>query len=199
MRKKHTFDTIVKIVVWVVLAALLLGFVSFIARYTNNFTSDFKTFYVKFGDKTIMNDTAEVCIEKEVEYRFDVSYSLGFLSKATNSDFQVQIKPNITKEAEFEFTVDDEKCSYSDIKDLTAYFNVKCYDGYFTLVADKDLSMILQSMYPEKTLEGVPQALDSGKDYFLLEIANQDKSTRINIAFRLVSSYIDLTPDQIVF
>lgn len=198
-KKKNTGKSILSVVVWLLLVALLLGVVGFFARFTNNFTSGFSTFYVEFGDKQITNDKDSYVFEKDSEYRFDVGYSLAFLNKDGKNGFSVQVLPNITDETNFEFTADDERYLYSDIKDLTACFNVRCYDSYFTLTADKDLPAIIQSLHQDKALSTIPTTIDGGKDYFLLVISNEDNSTSIRISFNLVSSYFEFTPDHIVF
>lgn len=195
MKSSGKLNVLVKAIVCVCAIAVLAGILGFVARYTNNFTSEFKTLYVKFGDKTIMEDTKGVYIEQNREHRFDVGYSLGFLNKDNNNDFRVRIVPN----TEFEYTVDGKTYLYSKIEDLTECFTVQLHDGYFTLTEEKDLPDMIQTLYVSKVVTGVPRALDSGKDYFLLEISNPDKSMKIRIAFNLITRHLTLSRDTITF
>ena len=60
MRKHKTGSKIAYIIIVAAVFAVLLLVGGFIARYTNNFTSDFKTFYVEYGGKTITTDKTDI-------------------------------------------------------------------------------------------------------------------------------------------
>lgn len=198
-KTRRRISTATNAIVAIFIVLLLLGVVGFFAFFTNNFTSDFKTFYVKVRGETILNDKEHYEISVNEEYRFDIGYTFGFFNKDQKLGYHVKIVPNITDETKFDFTINGEKYGYEGETDLTQGFDVKQYDDYFTITATKDLPDILQSMYPNKTLTDVPNAINSGQDYFMLLIYSEDETTRIAIKFELTILRIILTPDKVVF
>ena len=198
-KTRRRISTATNAIVAIFIVLLLLGVVGFFAFFTNNFTSDFKTFYVKVRGETILNDKENYEVSVNDEYRFDVGYTFGFFNKDQKLGYRVKIKPNITEETKFDFTVNGEKYGYEGETDLTQGFDVKQYDDYFTLTATKDLPDILQALYPNKMLTDVPNAINSGQDYFMLLIYSEDETTRIAIKFELTMLRIILTPDKVIF
>lgn len=198
-KTRQRITTATNAIVAIVIVLLLLSVVGFFAFFTNNFTSDFKTFYVKVRGETILNDKEHYEIAVNEEYHFDIGYTLGFLNKDKKLGYHVKIAPNITDETKFDFTVNSVKYGYEGETDLTQGFDIKQYDDYFTLMATKDLLDILQMLYPDKALTDIPNAIDSDKDYFTLLIYSEDETTRIAINFELTTYRIILTPDKVVF
>lgn len=173
------------LIVFVLFAAI--GCAAFFARFTNNFTSGFKTFYLEHDGKTISADTENFEMVMNQEYRFDVGYSLGFINQNEKLGYHVKIAPYITDKTNFDFTVNGKPYSYSGETDLTLYFDIKKYDDTFTIKSTMDLPDIFKMMYANKTLSGVPVTKDKGKDYFVLIVSSEDKTTAIRIAFNLRS------------
>ena len=198
-RRVSFLDIVVGLLIFVIFFSVV-GFFSF---FTNSFTSSFKTFYVKVNGKTIMNDGEHYEIVTYVNYRFDVKYAFGFMQKENEKlGYHVQIIPNITDETKFNFTVNGDKYGYEGETDLTQGFDLILYDDYFTLTAKKDLPDILSDLYLGSRLTGVPNAIDSGKNYFTLIIFSEDKSTKLSIDFNLVSVAVagtELFSDSIAF
>lgn len=180
----------VLIVVGVVL--LLVIVVGFIARFTNNFTSGFATFYVEHNGKTITADRGGYGFDQGVEYRFNVGYSLDVFNKE-KLNYNVKVAPNITSETEFVFENDDYRYKFSDKDDLTAQFKITKYDDYFTLTADKLLNEVINSAY-DGNFTGIP-AVDGKLDYFKLVISSEDGSKSISITFNVSVPPEGMTPN----
>lgn len=154
----------------------------FFAKFTNNFTSDFATFYVEHDGKTITADRGGYGFDRGVEYRFNVGYSLDVFNKE-KLNYNVKVAPNITPETEFVFENDDYRYKFSDNDDLTAQFKITKHDGYFTLTADKLLNEVINSAY-DGNFTGIP-TVDGKLDYFTLIVSSEDGSKSINIAFNV--------------
>lgn len=191
-KKSGTGSKITYVILVTLIVLLLLVVVGFFAKFTNNFTSGFATFYVEHNDKTIISDKGGFAFDLNTEYSFNVGYSLDFVNKE-KLGYSVEITPNITEDTDFVIETDDSNYKFSDIGDLTEYFTVTQYESYFTLRADKTLSEIIKAVYGD-TATGVP-FVDGSKDYLLLTVYSEDKSTAINLAFNATVPAEGLTPN----
>lgn len=178
------------IVVGVILLLVLV--VGFIAKFTNNFTSDFATFYIEHDGKTITSNRGGYGFDKGVEYRFNVGYSLDAFNKE-KLNYNVKVAPNITSETDFVFENDDYRYKFSDKDDLTALFKITKYDDYFSLTADKLLNEVINSAY-DGNFTGIP-TVDGKLDYFKLIISSEDGSRSINITFNVSVPPEGMTPN----
>lgn len=177
----------IRFVLSVIAILAIVGCFVFIARYTNNFTGNFSTFYLESNGKMITCDTSKYSMEIDKEYRFEVGYTFNFLNKDEQLGYHVSIVPNITNNTDFDFTVDNLTKSYNEEKDLTKFFNIKTYDKYFTIKPIIDLPEMMTILYSGKTVLGVPITKNTGKDYFIMVVSSADKTTVINVAFNLRS------------
>lgn len=190
--------TVGNVVVYILLLMLLALAIAFLAKFTNGFTSDVKTFYVICNDETILNDKGNYLIYANEEYRFDVKYTFGFLQKDNEKlGYHVKVVPYVTEDTNFDFYADGEMYNYGAESDLTSGFDIRLYEDYFTFTATKGMEGILQAIYPNKTLTDIPQ-LNSGIDYYMLVISSEDYSAEIKITFSLHFS-IELSSDKLVF
>lgn len=199
-KTRQRITTATNTVVMLFIVLLLLGVVGFFAFFTNGFTSDFKTFYVLCDNQTILNDKSDYGLYFNREYRFDVRYTFGFMQKEDEKlGYHVQVVPHATAETEFEFIANGQNYKYSAETDLTQGFDITLYEDYFTFTANKDLPEILSDLHLGSPVTGVPNAIDSGKNYFTLLIYSEDKSTKLSIDFKVSVFKIFLSPDEIVF
>lgn len=156
--------------------------VGFLFYFTNNFTTELKVFYVKYGNKTFVDDEMNYTIMKDKEYKFEVVNMLG-----NDETYKISIIPNETSATAFTFKTDNEEKSYGDIEDLARGFIITAYDNYFIFKATKDLPEILSLYYQTSTLTDIPTAIDTDLPYFRLVISSSDMTEIININFNIKS------------
>lgn len=181
----------------VVIIGLLLFSIGFISRFTNSFTSDFKTFYVEYNGKKITSDCKDVLFECGATNKINVYYSLEFLDNE-KKDYTVQVLPNVTKENDFEYIVDEEKYLFSGIGDLTEYFEIEKDEDSFTIKATMDVFKILKKKYEGKN---VTYTETDGKNLLKLVIGNADNSVKISMAFTVTEQVEDIrfNKENIIF
>lgn len=194
--RKRAGSKITYIIIVVAVLAVLLLVGGFIARYTNNFTSDFKTFYVEYGGKTITSDKTDIEFVRSEPNRINVGYSLGFLNKE-KGNYSVEVLPNVTDETDFDYSVNGKNYKFSEITDFTEYYKIEKYDDYFTFTMWDDIDGILDMMYHGDNVAGIPDL--KGTNLLKLVIYNEDKTAKINIGFKLISlpTSIIISPDNI--
>lgn len=167
-------------IIIVFVALLLLAVVGFFARFTNNFTTGFATFYIEYDGKTITADKGGYAFDLGEEYRIDVGYSLDFVNEEKLT-YNVKVVPNITEETDFVIETGNDRYKFSDMGDLTEFFKIDCYDGYFTITAEKPLNGIIKAVYGD-TAVGTP-VVDGSIDYLTLVVSSEDGGKVINLGF----------------
>ena len=195
MRKRKTAKiTYILIVVAVLALLLLVG--GFIAKFTNNFTSDFKTFYVEYDGKTITSDKSDINFVRAEPNRINVGYSLGFLNKE-KGNYEVEVLPDVTDETDFEYQVNGKNYKFSELTDFTEFYKIEKYDDYFTFTMWDNIDSILAAMYHGDNVSGIPDL--SNKSLLKLVIYNEDKTVSISISFKLIvlPNEIIISPDGI--
>ena len=179
-RKSNNFSTILSSFIILLLVA---GVVGFLFVFTDNFSTDIKTFYVKQGNDTIISDRENYNIVVGKEYKFEVNTTFG-----STEQLEISVVPNTNENASyFDYLVNGAYYQFAYEKDITRGFDMKAYDNYFVFTANKDLHDILQMNYPDKTISNCPTAIDSDIAYFRLVIALKDGTQKININFNLIS------------
>lgn len=179
-RKSTNFSTILSSFL---ILLLVVGVVGFLFIFTDNFTTDVKTFYVKCNNTTFIGNYENFDIVKDKEYKFDVVNTFGI-----DNQLEISVVPNTSiEESSFEFYANNIYHQYCYEDSLTSAFEIKAYNNYFTFKATKDLNEIISLNYPTQTITGCPVALDSGIPYFRLVISSDDLTQEININFNLIS------------
>lgn len=167
---------------------LVVGVVGFLFIFTNNFSTDVKTFYIKQENDLIISDRENYEITVGKEYKFEITTILG-----DTENFEISVVPNTNvNESLFEFIVNGAYHQFAYENDITKGFDMKAYENYFTFSANKDLGEILQMNYPNKTISKCPTAFNTNIPYFRLVVKNIDTQETININF----SIFDKTNDN---
>ena len=78
---------------YVGIVLVLIIIVGVVARFTNGFTDDFKTFYVKVEDKEIMSGSGGYEITRAKPMQAEVKYTFSFATDE-NKGYNVKIVPN---------------------------------------------------------------------------------------------------------
>lgn len=183
MSKKKNTTGFSAILSSVIILILVVGVVGLIFIFTDNFTTDVKMFYIKCNNTTFFGDYENFDIVKNKEYKFDVVNTFGI-----DNQLEISVVPNTSiTESNFSFYANNIYHQYCYEESFTSAFEIKAYNNYFTFKVTKDLSDILATNYPTRTITGCPIALDSGIPYFRLVIISSDQTQKININFNLIS------------
>ena len=188
--------TAAKIIVSLLIAAVLVVGILFVQKYTNGFTSGFKTFYVQYGGKDILTNNQTVTMFYNVKSRIDVRYTLD----KDMTGYSVKVVPNVDED--FTFKKDGRGMKWSEITDLTNIVDVTKGEDYFYVTIPSDLAGLLQTLYPSATLEYVPVAVDSEKAYLTLIVysANGEQSVEMDVRLSNIgTTKINIDKDGIVF
>lgn len=196
-------NKIVKAISVLLVFLLCVGIFAMVAKFTNGFTEDFKTFYVTYNGKKLFSFDNQFFLEREEEHRFDVTYVFEFLDddEDPNREYSVKIIPNVDDKTDFTFTVDGDEYAYSEVGELTKGFLLDKQDTYFVLSVTNDTCL-------ESVLEGVyGKDVDTPKDeycpspyLYTLVITSYDESITYFIDFAIGKGVteIELDTDKVV-
>lgn len=167
---------------FIIIIAILGVGVYFVMIHTDNFKSDFTTFYVK-NDGEHLLQTSDALYEKGSVQRFDVKYTFDFLDKEQKG-YSVKIVPNGGAE-NVEYRIDNKYYLFSALDDLTAAFDIELNDSYFTLSIPQDFTVkkVLERLYKDKTVEIDGYYNESGEKYYTLMITSYDGKISYSVNF----------------
>lgn len=191
---------IAKIVGIILVLLVVMGLVAIIYKFTNGFNEDFKTFYVEYGDESILSTDSNLDLIMDKTHRFDVKYTFDTPQSETKG-YSVKIMPNAQRD--FDFTVDGERYLYSKQGDMTAAFGLKKSDTYFELSIPQDFSLqyALQSCYPGKEVIVPEEAISANAYPYMLVVSSYNDSVIYHIALSVGAEVtgVTLDPSQIIF
>lgn len=191
---------IAKIVGIILVLLVVMGLVAIIYKFTNGFNEDFKTFYVEYGDESILSTDSNLDLIMDKTHRFDVKYTFDTPQSETKG-YSVKIMPNAQRD--FDFTVDGERYLYSKQGDMTAAFGLKKSDTYFELSIPQDFSLeyALQSCYPGKEVIVPEEAIIANAYPYMLVVSSYNDSVIYHIALSVGAEVtgVTLDPSQIIF
>ena len=174
--------------------------VGVVARFTNGFTDDFKTFYLKVGDKEIMSGSGGYEITRAKPMQAEVKYTFSFATDE-NKGYNVKIVPNAAdKNQDFSFTVDGESKSFQSLQDLTDGFEIEKSESSFRVTPKgENLTGVLQAIYPG--LDTAHSEEKAYNDMFALVVSSYNEKASVTIYFTLSSKVtgIRLDKEAIVF
>lgn len=184
--------------VGIVLVAIII--VGVVARFTNGFTDDFKTFYVKVEDKEIMSGSGGYEITRAKPMQVEVKYTFSFATDE-NKGYNVKIVPNAAdKSKDFSFTVNGENRQFQAETDLTDGFEIEKSESSFKVTPKgENLTGVLQAIYPGLDTEHIEEK--AYNDMFALVVSSYNEKSSVTIYFTLSSkvSGIRLDKEAIVF
>ena len=133
--------------VGIVLVAIII--VGVVARFTNGFTDDFKTFYIRVDGKEIMSNSGGYEITQSKPMQVEVKYTFSFATDE-NKGYNVKIVPNAAdKNQDFSFTVNGENRQFQAETDLTDGFGIEKSESSFRVTPKgENLTGVLQAIYP---------------------------------------------------
>ena len=170
------------------------------ARFTNGFTDDFKTFYVKVEDKEIMSGSGGYEITRAKPMQVEVKYTFSFATDE-NKGYNVKIVPNAAdKSKDFSFTVNGESRPFQAETDLTDGFGIEKSESTFKVTPKgENLTGVLQAIYPGLDTARIEEK--AYNDMFALVVSSYNEKSSVTIYFTLSSkvSGIRLDKEAIVF
>ena len=174
--------------------------VGVVARFTNGFTDDFKTFYLKVGDKEIMSGSGGYEITRAKPMQAEVKYTFSFATDE-NKGYNVKIVPNAAdKNQDFSFTVDGESKSFQSLQDLTDGFEIEKSESSFRVTPKgENLTGVLQAIYLGLDTAHIEEK--AYNDMFALVVSSYNEKASVTIYFTLSSKVtgIRLDKEAIVF
>ena len=184
--------------VGIVLAAIIL--VGVVARFTNGFTDDFKTFYIRVDGKEIMSSAGGYEITQSKPMQAEVKYTFSFATDE-NKGYNVKIVPNAAdKSKDFSFTVNGESKSFQSMQDLTDGFEIEKSENTFRVTPKgENLTGVLQTIYPGLDTAHIEEK--AYNDMFALVVSSYNEKASVTIYFTLSSKVtgIRLDKEAIVF
>ena len=199
MKKKKNF---VNFLFSVLVLLLLIGAYFGVSYFSNNFTTEIKTFYLACGvegvekeKEMIINDDESYDLFMGIPYHFDVNYTFS----ANDGDYSVRVIPFFEDVSDFRFLVNGKTKRYSDIPDLSAGFKIEKNQGYFTFMITQDLQGVLQTVYETRNISEVKSFVDSDSSYFAIVVSSIDGSKNLTLGINVKSLSFSLTPNGVVF
>ena len=184
--------------VGIVLVAIII--VGVVARFTNGFTDDFKTFYLKVEDKEIMSNSGGYEITRAKPMQVEVKYTFSFATDE-NKGYNVKIVPNAAdKNQDFSFTVNGENRQFQAETDLTDGFEIEKSESSFKVTPKgKNLTGVLQTIYPGLDMAHIEEK--AYNDMFALVVSSYNEKSSVTIYFTLSSKVagVRLDKEAIVF
>lgn len=196
--KKKNYGKVIGFVSYAIILIVLIGVLVFFGYFTNWFSSDFKTFYLKVNGETVLDDNGSYVIAPTVPLNIETKYVLAIFDKTqTGYSYEIKVNPNI----DLDFTIGEKKVSIqSDDIDWRECFDIVEEEKGFTLTLKGwDLLELLQCVYPDSEI-----ALDADVDYtqnlFSLTVYSRDKKDAVTLAICVATvKSIELDQTRIVF
>lgn len=196
--KKINAGKIIGFVSYAIILIALIGVLVFFGYFTNWFSRDFKTFYLKVNGETVLDDNGSYVIAPTVPLNIETKYVLAIFDKTqTGYSYEIKVNPNI----DLDFTIGEKKVSIqSDDIDWRECFDIVEEEKGFTLTLKGwDLLELLQCVYPDSEI-----ALDADVDYtqnlFSLTVYSRDKKDAVTLAICVATvKSIELDQTRIVF
>ena len=182
---------------YAVVLLVIIAVVGIFARFTNGFTSEFKTFYVSVNGKEVLSADKGYTVAPYSPLFVEVKYTFAFAETET-MDYSLQIVPNKTDE-DFYFSVDGETHYFGDETDLTNGFSIDKRENSFTVVPKGvTLQEVLQAAYPQNVVTCDCNGYD---DAFILVVTSYNGKSSVKIYFTLERGVSGVTLDrkEIVF
>ena len=184
--------------VGIVLVAIIL--VGVVARFTNGFTDDFKTFYIRVDGKEIMSSAGGYEITQAKPMQVEVKYTFSFATDE-NKGYNVKIVPNAAdKNQDFSFTVSGESRQFQAETDLTDGFKIEKSESSFRVTPKgENLTGVLQTIYPGLDTARIEEK--AYNDMFALVVSSYNEKASVTIYFTLSSKVtgVRLDKEAIVF
>lgn len=180
------------IITYVVVALLLIAVVGLVAFFTNGFTSEFATFFLKVNGDFVTGDAVNYCTSTINPLNVETLYTFEPAETEENRGYIIDIKVN--ENISFNFAVDGEMHSSRDDIDWTLAFDITETDKGFTLTPKSNyLGDILALVCGGENAEySIP---DNVPNMFCLHVYSYDESACINVYFSVSAEIYSVSLD----
>lgn len=194
---KHK-NNVISIISYFFVVLFFVGIIGIASYFTNGFTSDFKTFYIKVNGETLLEDTRGYTTSNVSAMEIDVKYVFGKFSNEQRG-YTFTIAANTATDKDFTFTVDGEAHRFSEETDLTKGFFVEQSDEALVITPKGNVADILGYVYEGKEI-GDCEIKDYA-DMFVVTIYSYNGESQISVYFSVPKTVSDVTLDkeEIVF
>ena len=182
-----------KIITYILLVLAIITVIGVIARFTNGFTSDFKTFYVTVDGKDIMISSGGYLVTNENPLKVDVKYTFNFVTDEMK-DYSVKIVPNKIENSDFTYTVDGESKSFQLETDLTAAFEINKGEKSFTVKPKgKSLTEVLTAFYGKEVTDCENKGYT---DMFTIVVTSYNGEASVKLNFTIAGKVVGVVLDR---
>ena len=190
---------IISFIVTLLVIGLIGGIIAITYKYTDGFSSDFKTFYLVHDGKEILTPETKAAYVGGKKYKYEVKYVFEN-GKDEKKGFTVKVLPNTEKD--FEYTVAESKYRYSALKDITSAFDIKLTDDSFEINIPENFGIKDVVKYMHGGQNVTMDASDISYP-FKLEVTSYNGAATYIILFNTVSTTgvtgVTLDTTEIVF
>lgn len=190
----------ISFIVTLLVVGLIGGIIAITYKYTDGFSSDFKTFYLVHDGKEILTPETKAAYVGGKKYKYEVKYVFEN-GKDEKKGFTVKVLPNAEKD--FEYTVAGSKYKYSTLKDLTTAFDIKLTDDSFEINIPENFGLMDVVKFMHGGQEVMLEIAADLSYPFKLEVTSYNGAAKYTILFNTVSSAgvtgVTLDPTEIVF
>ena len=178
------------------------GLIAITYKFTDGFSSDFKTFYLVHDGKEILTSETKMAFVGGEIYKYEVKYVFE-KKEDEKKGFTVKVLPNTEKD--FEYTVAGNKYKYSKQKDFTAAFNIELAEDSFEIIIPENFGIadVLKYMHCGQNITLADNATVDLLYPFKLEVSSYNGAATYTIYFNIVSTAgvtgVTLDPTTIVF
>ena len=182
------------IIVAIISLLLLVGALGLIIHFTGGGTHDFATFYLTYGNQTIMDTTSGFVLNQFEENRFDVHYTFD---ESKKNAYDVEIKGN--DKYSFTYTVDGEEYEFNGDTDYTGFFDVVEYENFFTVDGLYSIETILIERHNGAEVE-IPESVPEHAEFFIMTVKSTTQDSKITIYLKTAPILDEIVlPDEILF
>lgn len=192
----------ISFIVTLLVVGLIGGIIAITYKYTDGFSSDFKTFYLVHDGKEILTPETKVAFVGGKKYKYEVKYVFEN-GKDEKKGFTVKVLPNAEKD--FEYTVAENKYKYSGLKDITTAFDIKLAEDSFEINIPENFGIkdVVKFMHGGQEVTFSDGATVDMAYPFKLEVTSYNGAAKYTILFNIVSTAgvtgVTLDPTEIVF
>ncbi len=180
-----------KILTPVLVLLVLAAAVGAVFKFTNikNKINDFTNpeFYVEYGGTRYTGGENIVAVPYSGQTRFEVK---------NGGKYTVEVKPNVTKDTDFDYTVDGVSYPISDEVFTSEFLNDNVYKDYFVMECTDNNSIadILSRIW-----DGKEVVVNGSMDYPYLLVLTSSDGDVIKIAFSVGVVGVKISSESIVF
>ena len=191
---KQTGKTISKVLAYILVLLVFIGVFGLIAKFTDGFTSDFKTFYVSVDGKDVMSSSDGFVVTNSQPLQVDVHYMFSAVNKDENKGYSVKIVPNKIENSDFTYTVDGESKSFQSETDISNGFEIVKGEKSFTVTPKGETIVeVLSAIYGKEITDCESKGYN---DMFTLVVTSYNGEATVKLNFSLTLKVTGITLDK---